>query len=46
LLFEAIKPAVPKNARVDSRRIYFEVAEKDLAVAIGKHGLNAKRSSA
>ncbi|MDR1457395.1 MAG: transcription termination factor NusA [Puniceicoccales bacterium] len=47
LLFEAIKPAVPKNVRVDhdSRRIYFEVAEKDLAVAIGKHGLNAKLTS-
>jgi N utilization substance protein A len=47
LLFEAIKPAVPKNVRVDydGRRIYFEVAEKDLAVAIGKHGLNAKLTS-
>jgi N utilization substance protein A len=47
LLFEAIKPAVPKNVRVDydGRRIYFEVSEKDLAVAIGKHGLNAKLTS-
>ncbi|MDR3144505.1 MAG: transcription termination factor NusA [Puniceicoccales bacterium] len=47
LLIEAIKPAVPKNIRVDhgARRIYFEVAEGDLAVAIGKRGLNAKLTS-
>jgi N utilization substance protein A len=47
LLFEAIKPAVPRNVSVDERerRIYFEVAEGDLAVAIGKRGLNAKLTS-
>jgi N utilization substance protein A len=47
LLCEAIKPAVPRNVRVDydGRRIYFEVAEGDLAVAIGKRGLNAKLTS-
>jgi N utilization substance protein A len=47
LLCEAIKPAVPKNIRIDhdGRRIYFEVDECDLAVAIGKRGLNAKLTS-
>jgi N utilization substance protein A len=47
LLSEAIKPAVPKNVRIDNdgRRIYFEVAEGDLAIAIGKRGLNAKLTS-
>jgi N utilization substance protein A len=47
LLAEAIKPAIPKNVSVDERehRIYFEVAEGDLAVAIGKRGLNAKLTS-
>jgi N utilization substance protein A len=47
LLCEAIKPAVPKNVSVNEveRRICFEVAECDLAVAIGKRGLNAKLTS-
>ena len=47
LLYEAIKPAVPKNVRIDNdeRRIYFEVSEDDLAIAIGKRGLNAKLTS-
>ncbi len=47
MLEEAIKPALPKNARVDerNRRIYFEVAEKDLAIAIGRGGQNAKLTS-
>ncbi|MDR0679864.1 MAG: transcription termination factor NusA [Puniceicoccales bacterium] len=47
LLCEAIKPAIPKNVRVNEaeHRIYFEVAEGDLAVAIGKRGLNAKLTS-
>lgn len=47
LLYEAIKPAIPKNIRIDhdSRRIYFEVSEGDLAVAIGKRGLNARLTS-
>jgi N utilization substance protein A len=47
MLEEAIKPALPKNVRVDerNRRIYFEVAEKDLAIAIGRGGQNAKLTS-
>ncbi len=47
MLEEAIKPAIPKNVRVDerNRRIYFEVAEKDLAIAIGRGGQNAKLTS-
>ncbi len=47
MLEEAMRPAVPKNMRVDerSRRIYFEVAEKDLATAIGRGGQNAKLTS-
>lgn len=47
LLYEAIKPAIPRNIRIDndSRRIYFEVSEGDLAVAIGKRGLNARLTS-
>lgn len=47
LLHEAIKPAVPKNIRVDERshRIYFEVAEADLSIAIGRKGQNAKLTS-
>jgi len=37
MLEEAIRPAVPEERAVDerNRRIYFEVAEKDLATAIG-----------
>jgi N utilization substance protein A len=47
LLLDAMKPAIPKNIRIDhdGRRIYFEVSEGDLAVAIGKRGLNAKLTS-
>ncbi len=47
MLKEAIKPAVPRNVRMDEaeRRIYFEVAEEDLAVAIGRKGTNAKLTS-
>ena len=47
LLCEAIKPAVPKDVVVDEkeRKISFEVSEGDLAVAIGKRGLNAKLTS-
>jgi N utilization substance protein A len=47
MLEETIRPAVPKNVRVDerNRRIYFEVAEKDLATAIGRGGQNAKLTS-
>lgn len=47
LLEEAIKPAIPKNIRIDAatKRIYFEVCESDLSVAIGKKGQNAKLTS-
>lgn len=44
MLYEAIKPAVPKNIQIDepSRRIFFEVAEEDLSIAIGRRGQNAR----
>lgn len=47
LLEEAIKPAVPRNIQVDEpfRRIYFEVADEDLSIAIGRRGQNAKLTS-
>ena len=47
MLEEAISPAVPKNMRIDeaNRRIYFEVAENDLSIAIGRRGQNAKLTS-
>jgi N utilization substance protein A len=47
MLEEAIKPAVPKNIRIDEeqRRIYFEVAEEFLSIAIGRKGQNAKLTS-
>lgn len=47
LLEEAMKPAVPKNIYVDERdhRVYFEVSEGDLPVAIGSKGRNAKLTS-
>lgn len=47
LLEEAIKPAIPRNIRIDDtqRRIYFEVSEDDLSVAIGRRGQNAKLTS-
>ena len=47
MLEEAIKPAVPRNIRIDeaARRIYFEVNEDDLSVAIGRRGQNAKLTS-
>ncbi|MDR2806839.1 MAG: transcription termination factor NusA, partial [Puniceicoccales bacterium] len=46
-LQEAIHPAIPCNVRVDegNRQIDFEVGEQDLAVAIGKRGLNARLTS-
>jgi N utilization substance protein A len=46
-LQEAIHPAIPRNIKVDeeSRQINFEVGEEDLAVAIGKRGLNARLTS-
>lgn len=47
MLEEAISPAVPKNIKVDeqNRRIYFEVAEKELSILIGRKGQNAKLTS-
>jgi N utilization substance protein A len=47
LLEEALKPAVPKNVKIveADRRIYFEVAEEDLSIAIGRRGYNAKLTS-
>jgi len=47
LLEEALKPAVPRNIRVNEadRRIHFEVAEDDLSIAIGRRGFNAKLTS-
>ncbi|MDR1590884.1 MAG: transcription termination factor NusA [Puniceicoccales bacterium] len=46
-LQEAIHPAIPRNVQVDeaSRQISFEVNEDDLAIAIGKRGLNARLTS-
>lgn len=47
MLEEAMRPAIPKNVKVDTlnRRIYFEVAENDLSIAIGRKGQNAKLTS-
>lgn len=47
LLEEALKPAVPRNVRVNEadRRIHFQVAEDDLSIAIGRKGFNAKLTS-
>ncbi|MDR0590345.1 MAG: transcription termination factor NusA [Puniceicoccales bacterium] len=46
-LQEAIHPAIARNIRVDEDncQINFEVGEEDLAVAIGKRGLNARLTS-
>jgi len=47
MLEEAMRPAVPKNIRINEpeRRIYFDVAEDDLSIAIGRKGQNAKLTS-
>lgn len=47
MLEEAIKPAVPRNMRIEEHqhRIYFEVSEDDLPVAVGRRGQNAKLTS-
>ena len=47
LLAEALKPAVPKNVKLDrdKRRMYFEVEEDDLSIAIGRKGINARLTS-
>lgn len=46
-LQEAIKPAVPRNVHIDeaARRMYFEVNEDDLSIAIGRRGQNARLTS-
>ncbi|MDR0740940.1 MAG: transcription termination factor NusA [Puniceicoccales bacterium] len=46
-LQEAIHPAIPRNIHVNeaNRQISFEVNEEDLAIAIGKRGLNARLTS-
>ena len=46
-LVEALKPAVPQNVNLDrdKRRMYFEVVEDDLSVAIGRKGINARLTS-
>ena len=46
-LAEALKPAVPQNVNLDrdKRRMYFEVVEDDLSVAIGRKGINARLTS-
>lgn len=47
MLAEALKPAVPLNVQIDERnkRIHFEVADRDLSVAIGRRGQNARLTS-
>ncbi|MGC9451196.1 MAG: transcription termination factor NusA [Oceanipulchritudo sp.] len=47
LLAEAIKPAEPLNIKVDEegRRMYFEVSEENLSIAIGRRGQNARLTS-
>ena len=46
-LGEALKPALPQNVNLDrdKRRMYFEVIEDDLSVAIGRKGINARLTS-
>ena len=46
-LVEALKPALPQNVTLDreKRRMYFEVVEDDLSVAIGRKGINARLTS-
>lgn len=47
MLVEALKPAVPINVEIDERnkRIHFEVNDRDLSVAIGRRGQNARLTS-
>ncbi len=47
MLEEAMRPAIPKNVKVDSlnHRISFEVNDADLSIAIGRKGQNAKLTS-
>ena len=47
LLTEAIKPAVPRNIKIDAanKKIAFEVSDEDLSIAIGRRGQNARLTS-
>ncbi len=47
MLAEALKPAMPLNVKIDERnkRIHFEVNQRDLSVAIGRRGQNARLTS-
>lgn len=47
MVLEALKPAVPRSINIDdkNKRIALEVAEEDLAVAIGRKGQNARLTS-
>lgn len=47
LLEEAIRPARPRNVRIDerTRSIFFEVDEDDMRIAIGSKGRNARLTS-
>jgi N utilization substance protein A len=47
MVVEALKPAIPRNVVVDekNKRISLEVDERDLALAIGRKGQNAKLTS-
>ena len=47
LLEEAIRPARPRNVRIDERNrsIHFEVDEEDMRIAIGSKGRNARLTS-
>ena len=47
MLLEALKPVVPRNIQMDekNKRIVLDVAEEDLAIAIGRRGQNARLTS-
>jgi len=47
MLEEAIKPAMPRNVKIDAvnKKIFFEVSEEDLSIAIGRRGQNARLTS-
>ncbi|WP_221029164.1 transcription termination factor NusA [Actomonas aquatica] len=47
MIMEALKPAVPREIRLDerNRRILLRVANDDLAIAIGRKGQNARLTS-
>jgi N utilization substance protein A len=47
MILEALKPAIPRNIKMDeaNRRIFIEVYEDDLAIAIGRKGQNARLTS-